>query len=529
MFCSKLTPAGDSNLINSLTRAATLNSDGTTTGTIFNFFSPTYGFISVTIPANTVFYNGLNGQPISVTHPNNLGVALNVAGDSYAGLTFYGINTNKIIDKPTRLTINYAYNVTNNQKRTKLVDLEDNNFGNWVNAMHPDTVMDNGVFYIAGNEFKYPHMGLDQAGNQYSANSGVTPITGGPHYLVNSPAGYYPVFEVDPSLTAPPLFNQVSNLPSLPGPPFRYRRPLNPANTNYVTNNPTKIGYLKFDLTTLPYDIVLDQAILEVYFCSGFTIRQGKDTNLILNNNEMWRHSRLSGNGKTYVKTTSSDPSSSIILPMNNQHWRKNFFEILVPYAFLAQETLGLTNIFNAPNQQNVLPQNSSPQDYLQYLGFINLDEIDISLLVNGNTNEVSVGLTNIVLTQQAVVYQINGVVQFVANANGTYTPSPVSSNLINPNTIIANGAILPNMKILIYPFGINSNTLYYGYVKSILPASFIGFDETNLAIYLKALNYVVPLYSQYTVKLLGADDYLTYATFGRDSGIQDTQDDIAF
>ena len=84
-------------------------------------------------------------------------------------------------------------------------------------------------------------------------------------------------------------------------------------------------------------------------------------------------------------------------------------------------------------------------------------------------------------------------------------------------------------MKILIYPFGINSNTLYYGYVKSILPASFIGFDETNLAIYLKALNYVVPLYSQYTVKLLGADDYLTYATFGRDSGIQDTQDDIAF
>ena len=528
-FGTQISPQGESGLVNTLTRPPNNNANGSVTGTVFDFFSPLYGFISITIAPGALVYNA-QGQQITIERPNNLGISLQIQGNSYAGLVFYGANGNKIVDKPTRLSMNYQYELTDTNKRTKIVDIEDNNFGNWVNATQPNDVMDNSVFYISGNQFKYPHMGMDQVENQFSSNAaGQLNTFTEPIYTTNSNP---PVFEVDAALQSVPLVNLIGNeppseVPNPPGPPFRYRRPPTPEDSTYQTNTPQKIAYLKFDLSAFTFDTVVNQAVLEIYFCSGFTIRDGVSKNFILNKNEMWRHSRLSGNGLTYFKQlTTTNPITSVILPINNQHWRKNFFEILLPYAFISPEPQGLQSIFAPPNPLGLLPTISSSQSNLEYLGFLNLDEIDVSQLTDGGTNEVSVGLTNIVLNDNAVIYQIDGVLSFVQEG-GTLIPN--SPSLVNPAAIISQVNILPNMKVLIYPFGLNSTILYYGYVKSILPSGYIGFNTIDLGIYEQIFNYVIPLYSQYSVSLLESDTYFAYSTFGRDTSLQNTQSDIAY
>jgi hypothetical protein len=87
---------------------------------------------------------------------------------------------------------------------------------------------------------------------------------------------------------------------------------------------------------------------------------------------------------------------------------------------------------------------------------------------------------------------------------------------------------LLPNQKILLFPYGYSSNLFYYGYIKSIIPSQYIAFDSVNLAIYQQALDYVVPIYSQYVVKLLEADTYLPYTTFGRSTAVEGTSKDIS-
>ena len=555
---SFLTPNGDANLIDTLTHPANKSGDGTISAqTSLNFFSPAYGFISLTI-LPTMNFTKSSGASVVVTRPNNNGFALQIQGDSRAGLVFYGTNTNTVVDKPTRMLIDFSYTLANAQNRKKVIEIEDGGFANWVNADKPNDIMTGSTFFLTGNEFKYAHFGYDQAPNQFNDTYNIS-ATGypeidsygnltyaenpnqvsvsGPFYSV-TPSSFspYPIFEVDPSLPANVVATHgINNY----GPPMRYRRPaprlmsaqsgqLVP--TNYTNTGAEKIAYLQFDLSSFPRDTVVGEAFLEVYFASGFTVVEGKNINLTMNDNKAWSHSRLSGNGGTFVYTTETYPATSYIKPLNNVHWRGNFCEILVPYAFMSEPldiNYGIRNIFNSASFS--LPAPTNPQANLEYLGFINIDEIDVTLLTDqNNLIENSVGLANIILTQNSIIYTVAGVLTFNLGASGLGVVQDTS--LLNGNLVtgIAQTLIVPNQKVLLFPLGLNSDVFIYGYVKSILPSSYIGFTPTDIAMYQRAINYVMPIYAQYCVKLLEADTYFTYTSWGRDSEISGTTKDIS-
>jgi len=498
------------------------------------------------------FFMTKNGAPVNVVRPNNNGIALKMFGDSYAGLTFYGSNRNKIVDKPTRLVANYTYASAQEQTRKKAIEIENGGYANWVDGSNPDTVQGGSVFFIAGNQFKYAHVGYDQAVNQYTTNSRHNALAAGNFYNRFPTDDSPPVFMTDPSQ------NSITSTPDNigePGPPQRYRRALfssdsggiyqtssNIALTNgYLNTTPEKIAYMQFDLSNFPVDTIINQAVLEVYFASGFTIKQGTTTNFELNNNRAWQKSRLSGNGVTTLKTL-TDPIAgtyTVQQPAQNVHWRKNFFEIAIPYAFSSEPTdqsYGIRNLFTT-TPSNTLPAPQNPQPNLEYLGYINIDELNTAPTSSGG--EVSVGLTNIILSTSSIIYQINGVLQFQTNGDATVLANSlntvlgtISASGIVIGNYIAQTDVLPNMKILVYPFGIDTiqdqQTFFYGYAKSLLPANLIGFSAGDIAVYKQVLNYVQPLYSSYSVNLLEADTYFAYSTFSS-SPFDNTIRDISY
>jgi hypothetical protein len=517
----------------------------TNINTVVNIFSPRYGFVSLSILPNMFFSNPANGNAIDAVRINNNGFALQMNEPSFNGLVFYGKNANKVIDKPTRLVVDFSYALADLANRKKIIDIEDNGYAAWVNASEPDTVMDNSTFFVTGSQFKYAHKGFDQAENQYndtfvkneSFNQGdyYDTLTGnipmgldGSKNLVNgSFYGYNstpPAFETDSSIL-PNIANPITGIAQTQ---FRYRNSnIQPIETggpvaaySYYNLNAEKISYLQFDLSSFPVDTVINQAFIEVYFASGFTIKEGKNTNFTLNKNIAWEQSRLSGNGLMVNTTasTTSYPLTAINSPLNNVHWRKNFFEILLPYAFMSEPqdfAYGIRNIFGNTSTQTPA-QNQQPN--LEYLGFVNIDEIDTSSLTGTevtNFTENTVGLANVILTQSSIIYTVNGILTF--NEDQTLT----GLNVVNPSSPGTTSAqpilqqnLLPNQKVLLFPYGYDSTLYYYGYVKSAIPSQLISFDDTNISIYQKALNYVVPIYSQYVVRLLEADTYFPYSSF---------------
>lgn len=693
-FQSKLKSSGDFGLIDSLEQE--YNASYPNTGSILNFFNPTHGIVSYSILTDMNFINLNNSTTINIYRPNNNGIALKMHGDSYAGLVFYGKSENSLIDKPIKLSVSFTYNSTEVTLRKKTLEIEDNNYANWVDALQPNTVMSGNTFYITGNQFKYSNKGFDQfykPGNNYdnsSRNSGyaynATVTANNPGYA-NLPiadvtgktltANEYsindsnPIFQVTPDIVNTLVSNGYGN----PGPNMKFKNPI--SQPNYYNVTPEKISFLQFDLSGFPYDSIIKEGIMEIYFGSGFTIKEAKNSNLILNDNSLSINSTLSGNGKTQlvpavdngIYTDSVSPSASIIKPLNNVHWRKNYFEVILPYAFMSEINAldyGLQNIFGFNTSfNNIKPVN--PQPNLEYLGFINLDETDInSLTINTMTTplssfnfvENSVGLTNILIDSNSVIYGVDGILTFSpsnsANLDGNtiinresqiklshaisldgtpqyfyYTALDSDNNVIkdtvgnpvilsyydvfttvgfdsqgNPNTsTIPPSGIIPtsgmttytgavsaasiiatpalnsaqvannsygglsagfeadgvtplnsniylyleqisqnnlynNQKVLIFPLGLggtnnelaNPGSVYfYGYIKSFLPSSYIGFTNPDIAMYQQIYNYVLPLYSQYTVKLLESDTYFTYKTFGRETLISNTPQDISF
>jgi hypothetical protein len=365
---------------------------------------------------------------------------------------------------------------------------------------------------------------------------------------------FYPVFLSDPSQnTIPDIPDKIGQ----PGPPQRYRRPKlsndlvgayeTPDSLaiakGYKNVTPEKISFLKFDLSSFPVDAIVNNAVLEIYFASGFTIKQGKDVNFELNSNIAWKKSRLSGNGKTFKKilTNADNTTYSVRQPLGNVHWRKNFFEILIPYAFNsepADENYGIRKLFSI-STGNTFPAPQNPQPNLEYLGFLNIDEINTASLTVSSFIEDTVGLANIILSTSSIIYQVTGILSFGINNNG-------DTILLNPfdridgfiysldstkviGSFINQSDVLPNMKTLVFPFGLETNTFFYGYVKSLLPANFIGFTDNDIAVYQKALDYVKPLYSEYVVKLLEADTYFCYRLFGKETNFENTTSDIAY
>jgi len=551
-FGGKLMSSGDANGVNTLTISTTK-----TLNTILNFFSPKYGFISLSILPNMEFFMTNNGGPITVTRPNNNGIALQIDGNTYAGLTFYGSNQNKIVDKPTRLIADYTYDAASGQARKKVVEIEDGGYANWVDGKYPNVVQTGSTFYIAGNLFKYPHEGYAQAQNQYNAPG--APLNAGNYYnrLPISPTDdSEPVFLTDPSQNLnPTLSDRIGEA----GPPERYRRAHltnstgvyeTPGNlaliNNYYNTTPEKIAYIQFDLSNFPIDTIVNNAILEIYFCSGFTIKEGRNIDFELNKNKAWQKSRLSGNGKTYLKTLTDAQGNNYTLnsSLENVHWRKNFFEIIIPYVFNSEPNgadYGIRNLFSN-TVSNALPKPQNPQPNLEYLGYLNMDEIDTTSLTGTEFTEISVGLTNIILSLDSTIYLIDGILSF--DNNGTtlmnqfyltnlYIYALHSAVVIG--TIIDQKDVLPNMKVLVFPFGnltaspAPDAVFFYGYTKSVLGASLIGFDSGNINIYQKVLNFVLPNYAEYSVKLLEADTYFGYKEFGKESTIADTTRDIAY
>jgi len=553
---SKLSTFGDSNATNTLTNPI-LNKplpSEARLNTILNFFSPKYGFVSLSILPNMEFYMTGSGAPVSIVRPNNNGIALQMSGDSYAGLVFYGKNSDKIVDKPTRLIVDFTYSTADQQARKKIVEVEDGGFANWVDGKNPDTVQDSSVFFVTGNEFKYSHESYDQPVNQYADNGPETVQNAGQYYDRFPTDGSEPIFHTDPSQNA---LTTSSDRLGEPGPPARYRRPNLNNNTSgvyqtpgslavakgYLNITPEKIAYIQFDLTGFPVDAIINNGILEVYFASGFTIKQGKDVNFELNHNIAWQKSRLSGNGKTFVKklTNPDGTDYTVLQPLGNVHWRKNFFEIVIPYAFNSEPAdlnYGIRKLFSN-NSANSLPAPQNPQPNLEYLGFLNIDEINTASLTATTFIEDTVGLANIILSTSSIIYKVDGILSFGVDSNANTTllnpfdqvngkiSSLDSSKFIGQ--FINQTDVLPNMKVLIYPFGLGQNIFFYGYVKSLLPANLVGFTDNDIAVYQKALNYVQPLYSEYVVKLLESDTYFPYRVFGKETTVEDTSNDIAY
>lgn len=570
---TKLSPFGDRSNGDTLTNPILQKpSPGApSSNTILNLFSPSYGFMSVSILPNQEFYLTGSGTPVSIVRPNNHGFGLQIKGDSYAGLVFYGKNSDAIVDKPTRLLADFTYSSAGGETRKKTIEIEDGGFGNYVDGKNPDEVQSGAIFFIAGNSFKYTSTGYDQAVNQYSDNNPHNTENSGQYYdrnpIVDSDGTIpYRIFESDPSQNS---VASLSNGLGKNGPPHRYRRPpianssigtyntpeINSLNQSYYNITPEKIAYLQFDFSSLPIDAIVNNGILEIYFASGFTIKQANDINFSLNKNSSWDKSRLSGNGKTYLKTLKNVNGSeyNIYQSLQNPHWRKNFFEIVIPHAFLSEPSggdFGIGNLFSLPSP-NATPAPINPQPNLEYLGFINLDELDTSSLTNyDNFIEKSVGLANIVISSATVIYKINGILHFNYNADGTTTlancfdknKGVIYENLTDCINLVNNPGntrvlgiqineldLLPSQKVLVFPFGLNPNIFFYGYVTSTVPSSFINFDNNEIAIYKSILSYVAPLYCEYTVRLLNADSYISYKTFGRNTTIENTNKDISY
>ena len=515
---------------------------------ILNFFSPIFGFISFSILPGIQVYNIATQQRIPINRPNNNGIALRIKGDSYAGLTFYGLTTNKIVDKPMRLLLDYTYGASALETRHRIIEIADNSYANWVDGFNPNEVQDNSIFYIAGNQFKYSGMGLDQAYSQYNDNAPGQPQSA-EHYLPQSLYGLNatpPSYEtnIGQLIYSTPSTLNLASPKGTDGYPQRYRRPpviqigqngSESFDPSYYNITPEKIAFLQFDFSTFAVDSLVEQAILEIYFCSGFTIIEGRNKDFTLNNNQLWNKSRLSGNGTTKYK---------------NVHWRKNYFEIVLPYAFLSQDTnqdYGIANLFSTtPNTAF----SALPPSNLEYLGFINLDEIGVFPVPTGSFSqsafyEQTQGLTNLILTNKSIIRQVTGTLSLNNSGNIDISPLilPLCSvippgSLQSCENLINQKDVLPNMKVLVFPFGDNAdangipdpNAIFiYGYVKSIFPASIIGFDSLNISLYEKLISYVCPLYAQYNVKLLEADTYFPFTIFGKTTAISDTVQDISF
>jgi hypothetical protein len=572
----------------------TVFSNQTTPGsaaTILNFFSPNFGLFSLSILPGMEFYRGINKTPISVVRPRNQGIALRIKGDSYAGLSFYGRNDDKIIDKPTRMLVDFTYTASAKANRHRIVEIADDTFAGWVDGLHPDAPQTGSTFYLAGNQFKYASMGQDQAPNGYAQNvypvivSASSPQASQRYSLSSNP----PIFETDSSMvqfSTPTTKNVLTSPAGSPGYPQRYRRP--PVITidasgnehfdqTYQNTTPEKIAYFRFDFNSFPVDTLVKTAIMEVYFCSGFTITEAMNKNATLSYNKLWSRSRLSGNGRvtSYQIKKSDGTLRTVYRPLNNIHWRKNFFEVLLPYAFDGQQnnlSYGIRNLFQ-PSDPESIGVVQYPPSGLQYLGSVNLDEISIQpLVVNPNLYlETTEGLSNIILTNDSQVFQIFGTLQSLSDGtpdistynNTTQKGLPLVGTFVDPNglyeqinnistyglstsfryaTPIDITAVLPNMKCLIFPFGANvkfdvndqpyldvNAEFIYGYVKSFVPPSPISFDSSSISLYKKLINYVCPLYAQYDIKLLESDTYFPFTSFGKTSAVDGTNEDISF
>lgn len=574
---SSLQITGDKNLNDTLTFSFNKKTfsakDYANHNTTLNFFSPKFGFVSLSILPNMFFNNAISGTPIEIVRPNNHGLAVRIQGDSHAGLVFYGKNQIKVVDKPTRLIVNYSYSIASRPTSSKIVEIEDGGFANWVSASDPEKTYEADIFFVSGNQFKYAHHSFDQAtdtlnnyqftdkisNNNVLVGSGNLPTNisqdGSLYYSITPKNAIPPIFEVDDDPLIPKsLKRPFSN--GQAGPPFRYRKAVSYSSLqsapqiapqNYTNISAEKIAYIQFDLSSFPFDTVINKAILEIYFASGFTIKQGKDTNFTLNDNRSWEKSRLSGNGLTF------QDEHQVLRPLNNVHWRKNYFEIIVPYAFVSEPqdfNYGIRALFGQSN--SIVPAPVNPQPNLEYLGFVNIDEIDTTkLYTRSNLHEETVGLANIILTKSSIIFQTNGVLtfnqsgpnqKFLGLDNVQNQSIQYLNNVLDPSGLYLDNAgntitpifsqqreILPNQKILLFPYGLQSDFFLYGYVKSILASSFIGFTPNDIAIYQQALSYVTPIYTQYNVKLLEADTYFPYTTFGRETTIADTTQDISF
>lgn len=550
IYGNKLSTTGDATYFDTLYNNDTIPAEYST---ILTFFNPVYGFIYFSIIPQMEFYVASDSSAIPIGRPRNLGIALTMQSGTYSGLVFYGTVGNQIVDKPTRLLVDFSYSASQNTNRHRIIDLDTNSNAGWVDGLNPNTVQTGDVFFIAGDTFKYSGDGYDQAPSFYSTNAISQPVQSSPYTQNSIP----PAYEVAPGFP----------YPSTPNNPQRYRRPptyvlgtggLETLDPTYYMNTPEKISYFQFDLNSFPVDTILKQAQLELYFCSGFTINEAINKDLVLSYNSLWKRSRLSGNGRTEqtVQINSDGTTTVLVKPVNNVHWRKNYFEINIPYVYTGQRTnkdYGIQNIFTSTELLSSVQ--AEPNENLFYLGFVNLDEIGVynSGVANQYTEQTE-GLTNLVLTDSSVFYVVTGSLSAtsegdpnielydpISNPNGLATPAQVIEYNLPSNyqyrTPISQDNVLPNEKVLVFPFGdTNSNGNYdptqpyvYGYVKSILPTSQIGFDSANLNLYKSMLEYIVPLYSQYTVNLLEADTYLPFMSFGRNTAIAGTPQDISY
>lgn len=597
----KLNPQGDGQDLD------TLFGNQSTPGsfaTILNFFSPIWGLFSLSIIPGMEFYTGIAQNQVAITRPRNNGIALRIEGDSYAGLAFYGRSDDKIIDKPTRLLVDFTYSASQRANRHRIVEVQDDTFAGWVDGMHPDQPQDGAVFFIAGNQFKYPHQGQDQAPNGYSSNAFPVAVhasepTAPERYSLKNATP--PIFETDPSMvdrSTPSMQKIITSPAGAVGYPQRYRRPpvvnFDAAgnehfDATYQNYTPEKIAYFKFDFDSFPVDTLVNRAILEMYFCSGFTIAEAINKNAALSYNKLWSQSRLSGNGgiTTFTMRKNNAPNITVYRPANDVHWRKNFFEVLVPYAFDSTEddniSYGIKNLFQPTDSSN-LGVVQFPPSALQYLGVVNINEIAVSpLAVDPNIYvETTEGLSNIVLTGDSQIFQITGTLQCTPDGvpdisaynSGTGKGLPiknVTDPFVTTNSITGQPAalsidqttglpsgfryvspisvteVLPNMKVLVFPFGANLQYTYdangnptnvtidatqefvYGYIKSFVPPASIKFDSNSLALYKQLIDYVCPLYAQYDIKLLESDTYFPYTSFGKVSSIDDTSQNISF
>ena len=541
------------------------NSDTTPANmaTILTFFDPRLGVFSTSVLPGMEFYSATDSTSVAITRPRNKGISLAIQRDSSAGLAFYGQSLDQNVDKPTRLLVDFSYSASENSNRHRVLEIDDSDYAGWVDGLHPNDTMNTGsAFYLAGNLFKYSADGYDQAPTAFG------PAVDGDGNLVSNGLLQGQQY----SLTStPPVFEVASpSTYSSPGEVQRYRRPpvyqfdsagREVAISNYYNITPEKMAFFKFNLDSLPIDTLLNSATLEVHFCSGFTIRQGNDKDFTLSYNNLWKKSRLSGNGTTFDQivpnldgTPLLDASANpvtITRPLNNVHWRKNFFEIVIPYAFESNYDYDFRNIFSA-SPINALNRNTVPPSTLEYLGFINLDEIGVAPLdvEPGVYIETTQGLSNILLSRETVVWQISGTlhsddsgnpdvsVWVDTSSNGLPDYATWQTNGLSTSyryyTTISQDDVLPNMKVIVFPFGIGDVThpelseYIYGYVKSVLPSSEIGFDPKQIASYKTLLQYIVPLYAEYDVKLLESDTYFPFTTFGRGSSIEGTSQDIS-
>jgi len=581
---SILSTQGDSELFDTISNSYTVPGNY---ATILVFFNPRIGFFSTSVIPGMEFYNTNSSATIDIVRPRNLGIALRLLRDSYNGLVFYGTSLDQNVDKPTRMVLDFSFAASQGDTRHRVFEIEDDTFAGWVDGMRPDeTVSEGSTFFLAGDEFKYSALGLDQAINRFGpgfdANGNYDAlldqglILGEQYSLTSTP---YPAYEVRPGDTT-----------STPTVPQRYRRPpqwvynssgAEVQSSTYYNRTPEKIAYFKFDFSSMPIDTYLQSAILEITFCSGFTIRTGLQKNMTLCYNSLWNKSRLSGNGLTQqvilrdtnnipLKDSSGNQLPPITRPLNNVHWRKNFFEIVVPYAFQSNFDYDFANIFN-PVSINLL-STQVPTSGLEYVGFINLDEIGVSPIpVETNVYvETTQGLSNLTLSSQTVVWHVvQGTLS--ATASGAPNIGPWSSTVINIDStlqstpdglptynqwlaatgagivnsafryyqVIDQDSILPNMKVVVFPFGIlndaygnpdpQNSQFVYGYVTSVLPSNIVSFDSNHVAQYTNLFEYIVPTYAEYNVNLLESDTYFPFMTFGRNTTISGTTQDISF